>query len=64
MLAAYMADKKEDEALPDFLSDRIFISQEQLTEQPDEEDVKGFGQFMRRYREGMDIEYSAIKHMK
>lgn len=61
VLAAYRADRQQGESLAAFLENRIFIRQEKLVEQPDEADVEGFSRFMERYKEGMEIEYSAIK---
>ncbi len=60
VLAAYLADHQEGEKLSDFLHEKIFADQEKLVEYPDQEDVKGFAEFMELYKKGMEIEYSAI----
>lgn len=64
VLAAYMADKQEGETLTDFLRDKIFVNQEKLVECPEKEAVEGYNEFMRRYRDGLEIENAAIRYMK
>lgn len=61
LLAAYMIDKSEGEALEDYLSNRVFVNAVSTTLQPDSEDVRGFNDFMKQYRSGLQIEQAAIK---
>lgn len=61
LLAAYMIDKSEGETLEDYLSNRVFVNAVSTTLQPDPEDVKGFNDFMKLYRSGLQIMESAIR---
>lgn len=61
LLAAYIIDKSEGESLEDYLSNRVFVNAVSTTLQPDPEDVKGFNDFMKQYRSGLQIEQAAIK---
>lgn len=49
ILAGYMLKKDEDETLEDYLDKKIFACAESVSVEPDEEDVKGFEEFMKRY---------------
>ena len=64
LLAAYLADKKDGEKLEDFLDNRIFkeLSGEMI--EPAKEEIDGFDAFMDHYKAGLEIEKSAIEHMK
>lgn len=61
LLAAYMADKAEGEALEDFLQNRVFANAAATTLAPDPEDVAGFLRFMEQYRKGLAIEAAAVE---
>ena len=63
LLAAYLVDQRPGEKLEDYLEKRIFKELSGETIAPDEEDVKGFGIFMERYKAGLEIEKSAINVM-
>lgn len=63
VLAAYMCTKADNEALEDYLNNKIFAGQEITTEVPDEADVKGFDEFMVRYIGGLPIEKAAIENL-
>lgn len=63
VLAAYLAGKRENEKLEEYLENQIFSGLAGETLQPQPEDVEGFRIFMERYEAGLAIEKSAIKHM-
>ena len=62
LLAAYLTEKEND-SLGEFLNKRIFAGKEGSERQPDEKDVEGFEQFMKRYRRGFEAERAAIQTM-
>ena len=64
LLAAYLADKKDGEKLEDFLDNRIFKELSGETIEPTKEEIDGFDAFMDHYKAGLEIEKSAIEHMK
>ncbi len=64
LLASFMRTKKADEMLEEFLNNRIFSDSEALTIEPDADDVDGFEIFIKRYSDGLEIEKSAIEHLK
>ena len=64
LLAAYLADKKDGEKLEDFLNNRIFKELSGETIEPAKEEIDGFDAFMDHYKAGLEIEKSAIEHMK
>lgn len=63
LLAAYLSDKKNGEKLEDYLEQRIFCKLSGETVEPDAEDKKGFDVFMKRYKDGLEIEKKAIEMM-
>ncbi|WP_058306140.1 xylulokinase [Gracilibacillus massiliensis] len=64
LLASYMINKDGSETLDDYLNEKVFADQEVKTISPDPKDVKGFEQFMERYKEGLAIERAAVDHLK
>lgn len=64
VLASYLIDKEEGESLEAYLDHKVFAGQKGETVEPDERDVKGFDQFMERYKEGLAIERAAVEHLK
>ena len=64
VLAAYMLWKENDEALCDYLQNKIFAEAESITVQPDENDVEGFKVFIERYKAGLPIERVAVDSIK
>lgn len=63
LLAAYLIDKQDDEKLEDYLETRIFKEISGNTIEPYPEDVAGFHKFMEHYKEGLEIEKTAITVM-
>lgn len=64
VLASYLVNKEEGETLAEYLNHKVFAGQEGVEVQPDERDIKGFDEFMVRYREGLAIERAAVNHLK
>ncbi len=64
VLAAYMLWKENNEALCDYLQNKIFAEAESITVQPDENDVEGFKVFIERYKAGLSIERAAVDSIK
>lgn len=60
LLAAYMIHKGQDETLAAYLSDQVFGGETGSCVEPEEEDVRGFNEFMKQYRAGLAIERAAV----
>ena len=63
LLASYMINREENETLDDFLNNRVFAGQKEVTVEPDKEDVAGFDEFIERYKKGLEIERAAVKSL-
>ncbi|GHS87945.1 ATPase [Synergistales bacterium] len=61
LLAAYMTNKAEDETLENYLSKKVFGGNAGSSIPPNERDVLGFGEFMKRYKGGLAIEKRAVE---
>ncbi len=61
LLAAYMKRKEEGETLDDYLNHKVFAGYEAETIAPDDADVKGFDEFIIRYKAGLPIERAAVE---
>lgn len=64
LLAAYAANRGENETLEQFLDSKVFSGENASTVVPDEADVAGFNEFMRRYKSGLAIERAAVDSLK
>ena len=64
LLASYMVNKDAGEALEDYLQNKVFGGDEGEKMGPDPEDVKGFDEFIKRYRAGFPIERAAVDALK
>ncbi|MBS6396382.1 MAG: FGGY-family carbohydrate kinase [Clostridiales bacterium] len=64
LLASYMIQKDENETLEDYLQNKVFGGDEGEKMDPDPADVKGFDEFITRYRAGFPIERAAIDSLK
>ena len=64
LLATYMKNGKENQTLDEFLEKEVFAGNEGVEEKPDAVDVKGFDEFINRYKEGLPIEKAAIESLK
>ncbi|WP_346911581.1 xylulokinase [Faecalicatena orotica] len=64
LLAAYSVWKEDKETLDHYLSEKVFGGNEGTKMEPDAKDVEGFETFIERYKNGLDIERSAVLNMK
>lgn len=64
LLASYLVNKKEDETLESYLDNEIFKGEEGVQIRPVKEDVDGFNAYIKRFKEGVSVEQSAIKHLR
>lgn len=64
LLASYMVNRDAGEALEDYLQNKVFGGDEGEKMDPDPEDVKGFDEFIKRYRAGFPIERAAVDALK
>ena len=60
LLASYLINKEEGEALEDYLDNKVFAGNEGSTLDPNPAGVEGFNVFMERYMKGLDIERAAV----
>lgn len=60
LLASYLMHKTENEALEEYLANRVFAGEQGTTIAPDQAAVAGFRAFMERYKKGLPIERAAI----
>ena len=63
LLAAY-SRCKGSETLDSFLDNKVFKNSKGSTIEPKKQDVEGFEIFMKRYREGLEIEMMAIERIR
>lgn len=61
LLASYLINKKEGEALSSFLDEKVFAGNEGISRNPDPTGVEGFNKFMERYMKGLGIERAAVE---
>jgi sugar (pentulose or hexulose) kinase len=64
LLAAYVLRKQANEPLEAYLSNKVFAESKSTTIAPDQRDVDGFAAFMRRYKDGLAIERTAVEALK
>lgn len=63
LLGAYMLKKEEGESLERYLADKVFAGNKGVSEEPNPEDVKGFEEFIERYKKGIAIEKAALENL-
>jgi len=63
ILAAYSAVKTDNEALGDFLTNKVFASAESTTLSPDPADVSGFNSYIEEYKKLIKVEKKAVEVM-
>ena len=61
LLAAYLIRKDEGESLPDYLDNRVFAGSEGSTVLADEEEIKGYADFIKSYIRAIPLERMAIE---
>lgn len=64
LLASYMISKDENEKLEDFLTVKVFSSQDIDTLKPTEEGNKQFSAFLDRYKDMLEVEKTAVKQLR
>lgn len=64
LLASFAAEKRENETLEAYLSEKVFGSDAGTEIEPDAEDIKGFEEFIVRYKAGLEIERQAVRNLK
>ena len=64
LLADYMLNKAEDESLAEYLSNKVFASENSITINPDPQDIEGFLAFMERYKAGLNIQRAAVDSLE
>ncbi len=62
LLASFMIWKDDEEALPDYLSNKVFAAAKSTTVEPDIEAVRGFDTFMESYKPTLEAERQAVIH--
>ena len=60
ILAAYMANKGENEAFDAYLNEKVFAGQQGTVMQPDPEDVKGFDAYIKSYAATISAQQAAV----
>lgn len=63
LLASYLVNKASGETLSEFLNDKVFNNCEEYTMAPDPVDVKGFDEFIERYKKCYPVEQAAIDNI-
>lgn len=61
LLAAYMAEKGENESLEDYLNTHVFANAKSTTRLPMDADVAGFAAYMETYRRLLEVERKAVE---
>ncbi|MFD2654959.1 xylulokinase [Gracilibacillus thailandensis] len=64
LLGSYMLNKEKNETLEAYLNEKVFAGQDVKTVSPNANDVKGYEQFMERYKNGLAIERAAVDNLK
>lgn len=63
VLAGFLADRRPEETLSEFLDNRVFAGLSLERVDPDPTDVTGFAAFMERFTAGLPIERAAVEHL-
>ena len=61
LLAAYMANKAENESLEEYLNAHVFANAEGTTLAPEQADVDGFNTYIERYKQLLEVERKAVE---
>ena len=64
LLAQYMTDRNDGETLEDYLQDRVFGKMNQLTVEPDPDDIEGFDRYMESFVKCIPVQKAAIENFK
>ena len=61
LLAAYRVNRRPEESLEQYLSERVFVQMRSVTLEPQSEDAAGFQAFLTAYRRGLAVEKTAVQ---
>ena len=61
LLAAYLVWKEQDETLEDYLDKKVFAFAKSSTVMADDDDIKGFDDFLENYKKAFDLEETAAE---
>ena len=61
LLVAYMINKEDGETLPDYLDNKVFAGAKSVSVMADESDVKGFADFLAKYKAALPMEKIATE---
>lgn len=61
LLAAYMANKAENETLEEYLNAKVFAGAEGSILMPEKADVDGFNTYIARYKKLLAVERKAVE---
>ena len=64
LLAAYMIEKEKGETLEDYLQNKIFANAKEEVAIASKEEVKGFNEFLERYKAAVPVEAKAVECVK
>ena len=64
LLASYLVEKENNEALEDYLNNKVFAKQKSIEIIAEKEDVEGFNRFLVQYKKAIQIEKETIKVFK
>lgn len=64
LLAAYMMNRAKGQTLDCYLSEKVFAHDQGTEMQPYREDIAGFETFIERFKKGLAVEQSAIRHIQ
>ncbi|HHW90635.1 MAG TPA: ATPase [Clostridiales bacterium] len=61
ILAMYLLRKKDNQSLENYLENEVFGKVESVTLEPDLDDVRGFNQYIKRFKSGLPIVKKAVE---
>ena len=61
LLVSYMINKEEGESLPDYLDNKVFAGAKSVSVMADDSDVKGFADFLAKYKAALPMEKTATE---
>ena len=61
LLVSYMINKEDGESLPDYLDNKVFAGAKSVSVMADDKDVKGFAEFLAKYKAALPVERKATE---
>ena len=61
LLVSYMINKEDGETLPDYLDNKVFAGAKSVSVMADDSDVKGFADFLAKYKAALPVERKATE---